>query len=146
MTGRGFPLDWVLAAAGAGIWALSNPVGAAAAPIRIECPRTLPPDVMAMRERPDGWTQAVPATPVGYPLDGRGVLTGAPDEQAHLKPDRPGAKPNSEKWSFYTPHGYQHWVYCQYGPVVLARRIPASVKECVATKAKNAGQTIFVCK
>ena len=146
MIRRHIPFGWILAAACVGCWSLCNPVSvcAAAVPSRIECPGTLPSDTVTMRERPDGWTQAAPA---GHPLDERGVLTGAPDEQAYLMPDRPGSKRNSEKWSFYTPHGYQHWVYCKYGAVLLARRIPANVKECVATDGKRGGgETVFLCK
>lgn len=144
MSDRYFPFGLVLAAAGAVVWALSNPgLARAAAPIRIECPRNLPSDTVAMRPRPDGWTQAAPA---GYPLDERGVLTGAPDEQAYLIPDRPGEKRHSEKWSFYTPHGIEHWVYCKYGPVLLARRIPPDVKECTATEGKTSRVTVFQCR
>lgn len=145
MTNRNVLLGRMLATTCVVFWALSNCtlLHAAPAPTRLECPKTLPPDAVAMRERPDGWTQAAPA---GYPLDERGVLTGAPDEQAYLMPDRPGEKANSEKWSFHTPHGYQHWVYCKYGSVVMARRISADVKQCVATEDRRSGLTVFLCK
>src|SRR5687767_12296306 len=99
MTRPNFPHGAAFLLVFSAAWMLGRPPAyAAPAPMRIECPRTLPSDAVAMRQRPDGWTQAAPA---GYPLGERGVLTGAPDEQAYLMPDRPGAKPDSEKWSFF---------------------------------------------
>lgn len=145
MTGRDFAFSLVLAAGGAIGGMLSQPATARAAesPVRIECPRTLPDDAVTKRQRRDGWTQAVPGE---HSLSDWGVLTGAPDEQAYLMPDRPGAKPDSERWSFYTPHGYQHWVYCKYGPVLLARRISPAIKECVGTVGKTSKLMAFLCK
>lgn len=140
-----YPLALALGAAGALLSVLAVPAIARAAtpPVRIACPKELPADTVVMRERSDGWVQAAPG---GRRLDEWGLLTGAPDGETYLVPDRPGAKRGSEKWSFHIPHDHQHWVYCSYGSVLLARRISADTKQCVVSHAKAGSVPVFACE
>lgn len=53
------------------------------------------------------------------------------------------------RWNFEKPHGYETWLYCAYGPVQLAHRIPLNATECTVTiefEKDRRGPTVFVCK
>ena len=139
MSGRGIPFGLLLATAGAMAWLLSHPVTvrAAAAPqYRVQCPKSLPADTTPTRARDDGWTASAPA---GFIVDGAGMLHGAPDEQGYLKPDTTGTVKRGKgevsvtRWSFDMPHWYETWLYCTYGPIELARRIPVNATACTVT-------------
>ena len=156
MTARGFPIGLTLVAAGAMSWLLSHQQLAWAAPapqsFRVQCPRELPVGAVPVSERADGWAVTAPG---GRALDSWGILTGAPDEQAYLKPTESkqtnrGMRENaSSRWVLAVPHGYEHWMYCSYGSVLMARRIPPDAVECIATtttEAKQSGATVFVCR
>lgn len=137
MTRLGSPYGVTLAAAGAMVCMLSYQQPARAAPaFRVECPRMLPGDAVPVREHADGWAVTAPA---GRVLDGWGILTGAPNEEAHLKPGsstetRRGTRTiATSRWNLEVPHAYEHWMFCSYGAVILARRLPATATECTAT-------------
>ena len=123
-------LEQQVATVGAMAWLLSHPVtarAAAPAPFRVQCPQSLP----------------------------AGMLHGAPDEQAYLKPTSGGKTMRGKRavfvtrWTFDVPHGYETWMYCGYGAVELARRIPVTATECTVTteyEGKQRMPPIFVCR
>jgi hypothetical protein len=54
-----------------------------------------------------------------------------------------------QRWTFDLPHWYETWLFCSYGPVDLALRIPVNATECVATVAyvgEKRQPTVFICK
>ena len=154
MRGRDFPFGLLLAWVAAMGWLLTRPLiahGAPTAPFRVVCPMLLPADMVPMRSTADGWT----ATSGVWPVDDSGMLHGAPNEGAYLLPDWKKTQKNSghtidnRRWSLYVPHGHEKWIYCGYGPVQLARRVPVDATECTVTvdfKGKQRGPTVFVCK
>ncbi len=155
MSGRDFPWRLALTTVGVIAWLVSHPVAAhaaLAAPFRVECPQSLPAGMVPTHEQANGWTVSAPA---GRRIDGAGMLHGAPDEQAYLKPTSGGTTKRGKRavsvtlWTFDVPHWYETWVYCAYGPVELARRIPEKATECTVTVEREGAQrmpTIFVCK
>jgi len=152
---RDYPMNLLIAAAGAMTWMAIQPVAAQEAGagfFRLACPAVLPPGTVAMRTTPDNWT--VSATRPSR-LDGSGMLHGAPDEEGFLVPNAGDGKKGRagstavRRWSFEVPHGYEKWAYCGYGPVQLARRVPVHTSECVATEVWEHGRyapTVFICK
>ena len=107
---------------------------------------------MPTRERPDGWTASAPA---GFVINGAGLEHGTPGEKAHLKPTSSRTTKRGKKeisvtrWTFDLPHSYETWLYCTYGSIELAKRIPATATECtvtVETEGLNRLPTVFICK
>lgn len=160
MSGRGVPFG-LLGVAGL-VWAVGQPVlvrattviaGPGTAPVfRTHCPQSLPEGVLPTRERPDGWTASAPA---GFVIDGAGMQHGTPGEKAHLKPTSSRTTKRGKKeisvtrWTFDLPHPYETWLYCTYGSIELAKRVPATATECTVT-VETAGldrlPTIIICK
>lgn len=155
MSDRDFPFGFVLTTVGVIAWIITHPVqarAAPAAPFRVVCPQSLPAGMVPMHERADGWTVSVPE---GRQIDGAGMLHGAPDEQAYLKPAsgettmRGKRAVSVTRWTFDLPHWYETWVYCGYGSVELARRIPVTATECTVTFEREGARTsptIFTCR
>lgn len=115
------------------------------------CPLTLPTGLVPPRVV-DGWTVAVPGA---WTLDGSGMLHGPVDGEAYLVPDgsenRIDGKRElwSRKWTLGVPHAFETWLYCAYGPVQLAKKIPEKATECVVTVELNGRErvsTAFVCR
>ena len=105
-----------------------------------------------MRKHANGWTTSAR---MGRRIDSAGMLHGAPDEQAYLKPTSGGPTMRGKRavfvtrWTFDVPHGYETWLYCGYGAVELARRIPVTATECTVTTEREGKQRmppIFVCR
>lgn len=124
----------------------------ATAPYRVECPAVLPPAEVKMRSTTDGWTSTAAQR---WTVDGSGMLHGKPDGEGYLAPTsaetrKSGARSTAiRRWTFDIPHQNETWVYCAYGPVELARPIPADATECTVTvtfDGKRRGPTIFECK
>lgn len=146
-----------LLATGALFCMLSKPLIAQSAPApvspyRVVCPEELPPGLVPTRTPTDGWATSAPQP---WPVDGSGMLHGAHDGEGYLVPDsadlkkRGTRKTDIRRWTFDVPHWHETWLYCAYGPVQLARRIPVDAKECTVTVEFNGGQrgpTVFVCK
>jgi hypothetical protein len=119
---------------------------------RVVCPPALPANTASVRKSQDGWTVSKSGN---QPFNGSGMLHGDPDEEAYLVPDSvvgPKAGKSSHatrRWTFGVPHGHEKWIYCAYGTVQLARRIPAHASECTATESLDRGSygpTVFRCK
>lgn len=124
----------------------------AAAAFHIECPRLSPEKALPLTVSADGWTVSTPAS---HRNDGAGMVHGAPDEQAYLVPTSNHAIKRGKtaiivtRWAFSLPHSYETWLYCAYGPVEMARRIPVNATECVATDERRGSErlpTIFDCR
>lgn len=88
-------------------------------------------------------------------ISGAGLLWGPPDESGYLKPDEAntagssGQKVNTTRWRLDVPHSFETWVYCQYGPLQLSRRIPRGAVECTASSKVDRTrleEIVFVCK
>ena len=156
MSGRGFQLALLLAG-GAIVWLRGHQSAAHAAPAAVTpfhavCPAVLPAGVVPLHGTAGDWTASAPAQ---WPVDGSGMLHGPADGQAYLVPDsarttRSGArKTHVRRWTLGSPHQNETWVYCAYGPVELARRIPVDATECTVTVdylRQQRGQTVFDCK
>ncbi len=154
MSGRDLSVGLLLAGGAAMIWLLSRPIIAHAAPpppFRVVCPMLLPADMVPMRSIADGWT----ATSGVWTVDDSGMLHGAPNESAYLVPtwkktEKHGKRTTDNRgWSLYVPHGHEKWLYCGYGPVQLARRVPVEATQCTVSvdfNGKRRGPTVFVCK
>lgn len=156
MNGRRFPFGLMSATAAAMAWCLSQPHAAYAAPApqRFDCPLSLPPGMVPTRNLPDGWNMTAPEA-WAWRLDGSGMLHGAPDEGGYLIPASAQTHKSRRReisvrrWVLSTPHGYETWLYCGYGPVQLARRVPPTATECTVTVEVNREQrvsTAFVCR
>jgi hypothetical protein len=145
---------------GMAVSAFSQPIGAGMPapiePFRVVCPLTLPPDAMPTRKIADGWVVSVPGQRT-WPWRERaaGILHGPPDWMGHLIPgsikETKVGKRNIivMRWTFDVPHPNENWAFCGYGPIEMARRVPAYVKECAATVAEDQGRplpTAFECK
>ena len=125
---------------------------AAAAPFTAVCPEGLPTAHVPARDAADGWAASASQT---WPVDGSGMLHGPHDGEGYLIPGsaevrkRGDHKTDIRRWSFDKPHWFETWLYCGYGPVQLAMRIPVDATECRVTVEFNKGQrgpTVFVCK
>ena len=83
------------------------------------------------------------------------MLHGAPNESGYLVPSWKKAEKRGKRtvdnrgWDLYVPHGYEKWVYCGYGPVQLAHRVPVDATECsvsVTFNGQQRGPTVFTGK
>jgi hypothetical protein len=128
------------------------PAVAAAAPFRVTCPALLAPAAFRPDRVPAGWVGTVPQD---TRVSGAGLLWGPPDESGYLKPDEAkttgpaGRRVNVTRWRLDVPHSYETWVYCAYGPLQLAKRIPAEAIECTASSTGSYGsfdEIVFACK
>ena len=131
----------------------SNSAPAPAAQFRVACPEELPPGHVPTRTPSDGWATSAPQR---WLADGSGMLHGTHDGQGYLVPGASeqkklagGRKVHIRRWSFDTPHWHETWLYCAYGPVELAQRIPVKAIECAATMEFSGGRwgpAAFTCK
>jgi hypothetical protein len=121
---------------------------------QMTCPPTLPKNAVPTRDHAGGWIVSSPGAE-DWSQDDSGMLHGAPDGQAYLVPDVAEDKTRGDKrvslrsWKFSLPHGHEKWLYCGYGPVQLAHRIPSGATECSVRVEFHKGQrvpTIFTCK
>jgi hypothetical protein len=120
---------------------------------QFDCPLWLKPDAFKTAHPPEGWTAVMPQA---WRLDGGGMLHGAPDESAYLKPDdakitKKGVRETGvTRWRLGPlPHSYETWLYCGYGPLQLFKRVPVNATECTATTETERGAfigTVFICK
>lgn len=156
MNRRAYHFGLSLAASCAMAWWLSQPLAAYAAPApqRVDCPLSLPAGSVQPRALPDGWHLDAPES-WSWPLDGSGMLQGRPDESGYLVPTSAetkktgGRKVSVRRWTMDVPHAHETWLYCGYGPVQLARRIPPTATDCTVTVEMDRGQrvsTAFVCR
>lgn len=147
-----------LAVAGALIWLWSGIPTAEAGAVehfaeqRVACPLWLKPDAFQVGRPPEGWTAVMPQE---WRLDGGGLLHGAPNESAVLKPydaktTRSGPRETSTAlWKLSRPHPFETWLFCSYGPLQLFKRVPVDATQCTATSKTDNGafvETVFVCK
>jgi hypothetical protein len=119
---------------------------------RTVCPLWLEPEVFAAKKSPPGWTVLMPQS---GRLTGRGLLHGAPDGSAYLKPDsakisKSGrTEVSTSTWNLSKPHAYETWLYCAYGPLEIFKRIPTTATACVATSKHERDtflEAVFVCR
>ena len=119
---------------------------------RIVCPLYLPADAIKKGQHlPENWTVSTEA----WRLDGGGLLHGSPDEEGILRPDVATAKKHGtrevsyRRWELSVPHPHETWLFCGYGPVKLARRIPVDATVCTSDGGAEKGirvATVFQCK
>ena len=119
---------------------------------RIVCPLYLPAQTMKdVQQSGVVWTVNAEA----WRLDGGGLLHGAPDEEGVLRPDVAQVKKRGtrdltyRRWDLSVPHPHETWLFCGYGPVKLAHRIPVDATVCTATGGAEKGvrvATVFECR
>lgn len=106
--------------------------GAIAAPIEVQCPASLRPEVIQLAVVPEGW-QFFAAAPI-Y-LHGAAPMSTVPDKLGHLIEDGE-LKRKGERILVYSlegPFPDGKWIQCAYGEhhqLTLSRRLPDHVKQC----------------
>lgn len=152
MSGQGFSAALVLAVAAVGaLW--SEPTAARSVEQRTICPLWLQPDAFKANRPPEGWTGVM--TQEWRLSAGGGLLWGAPEELAYLKPSearttRAGSRVTGiTRWKLTLPHAFEVWLSCAYGPLQLFKRIPIDATECTSSNTIENGlfeESVFVCK
>jgi hypothetical protein len=140
----------ILASSGPAIPAYSAPPGADT--LQVSCPLSLPAATFKPDRVPEGWSGALP---LDTRVSGAGLLHGPPKEMGVLKPGfakstgSAGRKVNVTRWKLDVPHPYETWVFCEYGPLQLAKRIPPNAVECTSTSKGSSAwfeEIVFTCK
>lgn len=119
---------------------------------RVACPLAVEPDAFVANRPPAGWT----ALNRGARLSTGGLLHGAPEESAYLKPTMsknrktgPLTSIDVNRWTLSMPHSYETWLYCEYGTQQLFKRVMADATECTLTTQVKSGTVeamVFLCK
>jgi hypothetical protein len=115
-------------------------LAAAPAPSLIDCPRTLAVEQKAV-SLPSGWSAADDGSP--HRLAGVTFFDGPPAELASLKYDETASA--SGEWTgiwHFEPNPRGFWIACSFSgtSIVLSRRLPAEVKVCRVSYAKERGE------
>lgn len=151
------PAALTLVLASSVAWLASPAILAHSAPrgtdkFQVTCPLSLPAAAFKPDRVPEGWSGALP---LDTRLTGAGLLHGPPEEMGVLKPDfaksagSSGQKVNVTRWKLDVPHPYETWVFCEYGPLQLAKRIPPYAVECTAASKGSSAwfeEIVFTCR
>lgn len=91
-------------------------------------------------------------------LSGGGLLHGAPDEQAYLRPDKTAEQKIGKEieyqvsWTLQQPHMFETWMFCSYGgqaTLQLFRKVDPKASKCTATSRLEGGAFVkleFECR